>query len=205
MKKNSLLLLLPVMLLLITSCQTSRKEESNPFSSSYDTPYGTPPFDKIEESHYMPAFKEGIRREKEEIEAIVSNQEEPTFENTILPFDQSGELLTKVRRVFFNLKSAHTNDSIQAIAKEVSPMLSKHSDEIMMNMELFERVKSVYENMDEQDLDDSQKRVVTKYYEDFVRNGAELNESDQERLKEINTRLSSLSLEFGGNLLAETA
>ncbi len=204
MKKNSLLLLLPVMLLLITSCQTSRKEESNPFSSSYDTPYGTPPFDKIEESHYMPAFKEGIRREKEEIEAIVSNQEEPTFENTILPFDQSGELLTKVRRVFFNLKSAHTNDSIQAIAKEVSPMLSKHSDEIMMNMELFERVKSVYENMDEQDLDDSQKRVVTKYYEDFVRNGAELNESDQERLKEINTRLSSLSLEFGENLLAET-
>ncbi|MGM0377382.1 MAG: M3 family metallopeptidase [Bacteroidota bacterium] len=203
MKKTSLLLL-PVMLLLITSCQTSQNEESNPFFSSYDTPYETPPFDEIDESHYMPAFKEGMKQENEEIEAIVSNQEKPTFENTILPFDQSGELLTNVSRVFFNLKSAHTNDSIQSLAKEVSPMLSKHRDEIMMNMELFERVKSVYENMDGQDLNDSQKRVVNKYYEDFVRNGAELNETDQKRLKELNTKLSSLSLEFGENLLAET-
>ena len=203
MIKTNLFLLLGG-LLMITSCQSKQQEKENPFFSSYETPYGAPPFDQIDESHYMAAFKKGIEQEKQEIEAIVSNSEAPTFENTILPLDQSGELRNRVSRVFFNLRSAKTNDKIQELAKEISPMLSKHSDGIMMNMELFERVKEVYENMDEQGLNDSQKRVVTKYYEDFVRNGAELNNEEQERLKEINTELSSLSLKFGENLLAET-
>ncbi|MFO8001985.1 MAG: M3 family metallopeptidase [Marinilabilia sp.] len=198
------ILFLPVAFLLMTGCQTSQEEKGNPFFSAYDTPFETPPFEEIEEAHYMPAFREGIKQEEQEIEAIVSNSEEPTFENTILPLDQSGDLVYKVSRVFFNMRSADTNDKIQELAKEISPMLSEHRDGIMMNMDLFERVKEVYENMDSSDLTDSQERVVTKYYEDFVRNGAELGEDDQERLKKINTELSSLSLEFGENLLAET-
>lgn len=197
-------LLLPMALLLLTACQTTSDEKENPFFSSWDTPFETPPFHEIEDGHYMPAFKEGIKQQEEEIEAIISQSEEPTFENTILPFDQSGELLYKVSRVFFNLRSANTNDSIQSLARELSPMLSAHSDGIMMNLDLFERVKTVYNNMETSDLDDSQKRVVTKYYEDFVRNGANLGEKKQERLKELNSTLSSLSIEFGENLLAET-
>ena len=196
--------LLPMTLLFMTACQSGTSDKTNPFFTSYDTPFETPPFNEIEESHFMPAFKEGIKRHEAEIDAIVNNSEAPTFANTILPFDQSGKLLYKVSRVFFNLRSANTNDSIQAIAREVSPMLSEHNDNIMMNMKLFERVKSVYENLESSELDDSQKRVVTKYYEDFVRNGALLEGKDQERLKEINARLSTLSLEFGENLLAET-
>jgi peptidyl-dipeptidase Dcp len=196
--------LLPMALLFMTACQSETEDKTNPFFTVYDTPFETPPFNEIDESHYMPAFKEGIKHHEAEIDAIVNSSEAPTFENTILPFDQSGKLLYKVSRVFFNLRSADTNDSIQAIAREVSPMLSEHNDNIMMNMKLFERVKSVYENLESSELDDSQKRVVTKYYEDFVRNGALLEGEDQERLKEINTRLSTLTLEFGENLLAET-
>ncbi len=197
-------MLLPMALLLMTACQSSPGEKENPFFSTYDTPFETPPFHEIDESHYMPAFEEGIKQHSAEIEAIVSNSADPTFENTILPFDQSGELLYKVSRVFFNLRSANTNDSIQSMAREVSPMLSQHSDAIMMNMDLFNRVKEVYNSMDDSDLDASQKRVVTKYYEDFVRSGANLNAEDQTRLKELNTELSSLTLGFGENLLAET-
>ncbi|MDI3520669.1 MAG: peptidyl-dipeptidase Dcp [Anaerophaga sp.] len=196
--------LLPMALMFLTACQSGTEDKTNPFFTVYDTPFETPPFNEIEESHYLPAFKEGIKQHEAEINTIVNNSEAPTFENTILPFDQSGKLLYKISRVFFNLRSADTNDSIQAIAREVSPMLSEHSDNIMMNMKLFERVKSVYENLESSDLDDSQKRVVTKYYEDFVRNGALLKGDDQKRLKEINTRLSTLTLEFGENLLAET-
>ncbi len=152
----------------------------------------------------MPAFEKGIEQAEAEIEGIVSNSEAPTFENTVLPLDQSGALLSKVSSVFFPLRSADTNDSIQSIAREVSPMLTQHYDGIMMNMDLFARVKEVYDNMESSNLNDSQKRVVNKYYDDFVRNGANLIAEEQDRLKDINKRLSSLSLEFGENLLAET-
>ncbi|PWE00758.1 M3 family metallopeptidase [Marinilabilia rubra] len=198
------LFLLPVAVFMFAACQSGPKEEENPFFTEYETPHQVPPFDKIKESHYMPAFKEGMKQQKAEIEAIVSSSEAPDFENTILALDQSGALLDKVTSVFYPLRSADTNDSIQSIAREVSPMYSQHSDAIMMNMDLFGRVKAVYENMDEAGLNDSQKRVTTKYYKDFVRNGANLNSEDQERLKEINTKLSSQTLEFGENLLAET-
>jgi peptidyl-dipeptidase Dcp len=197
-------LLLAILPLLIMACQTNTETEKNPFFLSWDTPFETPPFDEIEESHYMPAFKEGISQQNSEIEAIISNPDVPTFNNTILPFDQSGQLLKKVRRVFFNLRSANTNDKIQELAREISPMLSQHSDEIMMNLELFDRVKKVYNSIEASDLNSSQQRVVSKIFEDFVRNGANLNKQDQERLKELNTSLSSLTLEFGENLLAET-
>jgi peptidyl-dipeptidase Dcp len=198
------LLFLPVALLLLAGCQTGVEKKENPFFSTYETPHEVPPFDQIEVSHFMPAFEKGIEQAEAEIENIASSSEAPTFENTILPLDQSGELLSKVSSVFFPLRSADTNDSIQSIARDVSPMLTQHRDGIMMNMDLFARVQEVYENMDSSNLNDSQKRVVTKYYEDFVRNGANLIAEDQDRLKDINTKLSALSLEFGENLLAET-
>lgn len=197
-------MIFPVALLFIAGCQTDTKKEENPFFSTYETPHEVPPFDQIEVSHFMPAFEKGIEQAEAEIEGIVSNSEAPTFENTVLPLDQSGALLSKVSSVFFPLRSADTNDSIQSIAREVSPMLTQHYDGIMMNMDLFARVKEVYDNMESSNLNDSQKRVVNKYYDDFVRNGANLIAEEQDRLKDINKRLSSLSLEFGENLLAET-
>ncbi|PRZ00200.1 peptidyl-dipeptidase Dcp [Marinilabilia salmonicolor] len=199
------LFLIPLAVGVLASCQSKDSEESvNPFFAEYETPFEAPPFDEIEESHYLPAFKEGIKQAQEEVETIAVNPEAPTFENTILALDQSGELLTKVSSVFYPLRSAVSNDSIQSIAREISPLMSQHRDAVMMNMDLFARVKEVYENMDTAGLDDSQKRVVTKYYQDFVRSGANLNPEEQERLKAINTELSSLTLKFGEHLLAET-
>lgn len=197
------ILLLPMTLLLLAGCQ-SPKEQTNPFLSTYETPFGVPPFHEITNSHYLPAFKEGIKEQEAEVEAIVNNSEPATFENTLLAFDRSGIILTRVRRVFFNLQSANTNDSIQMLAREVLPMLTGHRDGIMMNMELFNRVKAVHESMEDAGLDAAQKRVVDKYYQDFVRNGANLNADDQKRLKELNTELSTLAFEFGEHLLAET-
>ncbi|RCW38266.1 M3 family metallopeptidase [Marinilabilia salmonicolor] len=199
------LFLIPLAVGVLVSCQSKDSEESvNPFFAEYETPFEAPPFDEIEESHYLPAFKEGIKQAQEEVETIAVNPDAPTFENTILALDQSGELLTKVSSVFYPLRSAVSNDSIQSIAREISPLMSQHRDAVMMNMDLFARVKEVYENMDTAGLDDSQKRVVTKYYQDFVRSGANLNPEEQERLKAINTELSSLTLKFGEHLLAET-
>ncbi len=200
---KQLFLFLPMALLLLSGCQAP-KEESNPFLTAWNTPFEVPPFDKIKESNYLQAFNEGIKQQEAEIEAIVNNSDPATFENTILPFDGSGEILTKVQPVFFNLQSADTNDSLQLLAREVVPMLTQHRDGIMMNMPLFNRVKAVHEALGSSDLDDGQKRVVEKYYQDFVRNGANLNAEDQAKLKELNKELSTLSLQFGENLLAET-
>lgn len=125
------------------SAQTSMSE--NPFYTEYDTPFRTPPFDKIKEAHYLPAFKEGITQQQKEIEAIASNPAPPTFQNTIVALERSGALLTKVSDVFFNLTGSNTNDNLQAIAVEVSPLLSKNEDDINLNARLFARVKAVYQ------------------------------------------------------------
>ena len=202
--KTLILLLIPG-IVFFNACKNSDKSDSsNPFFVQWDTPFGVPPFDRIKNKHYMPAFKEAIRQDNEEIAAIVDNGEEPTFENTILPLDKSGDLLTSVRRVFFNLSDANTNDSMQAMALEIAPMLSSHYDDIMMNDTLFKKIKVVYESRELSGLDKSQIRVVEKYYEDFVRNGAELNQADKEKLRKLNEELTSLSVRFGQNLLAET-
>ncbi len=206
MKK--LLLGIFVLGLAISSCQTEKKENlttmNNPFFKEWDTPFGVPPFDEIKEEHYVPAIKEGIKEQQAEIDAIVANSAEPTFENTILEFDKSGKLLSKVSGVFSPLSSANTNEKMQAIAREISPLTTQHRDNILMNPVLFEKVKAVYEKRNSLNLDAEQLRVTEKYYQDFVRNGANLSAKDQEKLKEINTELSSLSLQFGENLLAET-
>ena len=176
----------------------------NPFLKEWATPFGVPPFDEIQEDHYIPAVKEGIRIQDSEIQNIVESTEEPTFENTVLVLDKSGELLNKVASVFYPLNSANTNDNMQALAREISPLLTQHNDNISLNPELFARIKAIYEKRNELSLDAEQLRVIEKYYQDFVRGGANLSIEDQEKLRSLNEELSKLSLQFGENLLAET-
>ena len=194
--------------LFLGSCTTRKKETTanmeNPFFTEWTTTFGVPPFDEIKEEHYIPAVEEGIKQQQAEIDAIVANTAEPNFENTILVYDKSGQLLDKVQSVFGPLNSANTNDEMQALARQISPMMTKHRDGISMNPALFNKVKAVYDKRNEMGLDDQQLRVVEKIYQDFARNGANLSPEDQEKLKKINEELAPLSLKYGENLLAET-
>ncbi|MDP3914673.1 MAG: M3 family metallopeptidase [Bacteroidota bacterium] len=189
-----------------TACNTSKepkRDMSNPFFSEYNTPFQVPPFSEIKLEHFMPAIDAGIEEQLAEIKAITGNKEEPSFENTILAFDQSGELLRKAG-IFSTLKSANTNDEMQALAREITPKMSAHRDNIMLNKDLFTRVKAIYEKRNEMNLDADQLRVVEKYYQDFERNGANLPDEQQAELRKLNEELSMLSLNFGENMLAET-
>ena len=194
----------------LASCTTEPKpqpevEKPNPFLSEYTTPFQVPPFDQIKNEHYLPAFEAGMKEQLAEVEAIVNNAEPATFENTILPYDKSGQTLNRVSNVFFNLNECLTNDEMVAIAEQVLPLLSKHSDSIMMNPKLFERIDYVYQHRNETGLDDQQIRVVEKYHQDFMRHGAGLPADKQAELSRINEQLSTLSLQFGNNLLKENA
>ncbi|MBL7971045.1 MAG: M3 family metallopeptidase [Prolixibacteraceae bacterium] len=193
--------------LIVSACNTSKEQKrdmSNPFFSEYQTPFQVPPFNEIKLEHYLPAIEAGINDQLAEIKAITDNKEEPAFDNTILAFDQSGQLLNKAALVFFNLNSANTNDEMQALAREITPKLSAHSDNIMLNKELFARVKAIYEKRNELNLDAEQLRVVEKYYRDFERSGANLPDDKQAELRKLNEELSMLELKFGENTLAET-
>ena len=194
--------------LALFSCTTQKKETAenmeNPFFTTWTTPFGVPPFDEIKEEHFIPAIEEGIKQHQAEIDAIVAGTEEPTFASTILALDKSGQLLDKVQGVFGPMNSANTSDSLQAIARKISPMMTRHRDGISMNAELFKKVKAVYEKRADSGLDDQQLRVVEKIYQDFERNGANLSVDDQEKLKKINEQHAALSLKYGENLLAET-
>lgn len=202
MKTNTLLILsLSVML---SSCSQKKQAVDNPFLKNYETTYGIPPFEKIENKHYMPAFDAGISEHKAEIEKIVSNTDAPTFENTILAMEYSGKLLTKVSQVFFNLTEANTNDELQNIAKEISPKLSLHEDEILLNDKLFQRVKAVYDQKDKLSLNQEQAKLLDETFKSFIRSGANLTPKQKERVKKINEELSLLTLQFGDNVLAET-
>ena len=191
----------------LASCTNKEKPaaENNPFFSDYGTPFETPAFDKIKNEHYIPAFEEGMKQQKAEIDVIIKNRAVPDFQNTILAYDKSGELLDKVGGVFFNLTECLSSDEMQNIAAEIMPKMSAHGDEIAMNPLLFEKIKYVYDNRHNMNLDDQQIRVTEKYYNDFIRSGAGLNDADKETLKAINEKLSLLSLQFGNNLLAENA
>lgn len=182
----------------------NQEVETNPFLSEYDTPFGVPPFEQIKPEHYKPAFEQGMKEQIAEIEAIVNNPEAPTFENTIVALDQSGQLLNKVSYVFFGQTNANTNDSLQALSREMSPLLSKHGDDITMNAGLFARVKAVRESADTANLDKEQMKLLDEIYKDFVRNGANLDAEKQEQLRKLNTEISSLQVQFGQNMLAET-
>ncbi len=198
MKKTFLLLFIAG--LLLCSCL---KQEENPFFSEFDTPFQVPPFDKIQEEHYLPAFKEGMELQNMEIEAIVNNPETPTFENTIEAMESTGSLLRKVGSVFGVLNGSMTNDNMQKIAREVAPLRSRHRDNIRLNEKLFQRIKTVYDQKDKLDLTTEQNTLLVKYYKDFVRSGANLDEEKKTRLKEINQELSILTVKFGENVLKE--
>ncbi|TVQ96958.1 MAG: hypothetical protein EA398_15215 [Deltaproteobacteria bacterium] len=197
--------LLPVLLTIIfvTGCQAPAPDV-NPLLSEFDTPFGAPPFDRIDDEHYLPAIKEGIRQHKLEIEELISNPEPPTFENTIVAYDNAGGLLRRVNPVFGGLRGAETNPRLQEIARETTPLLSAHSNEISMNQDLFARIQTVYENRFDKNLDAEQLRVVEMYYRDFERNGAALPEDKREELARLRERMSMVSLELSENMLAET-
>ncbi len=201
MKKTPLIMML-VCSLTVISC--TNKADNNPLLNEWKTPFEIPPFDQIKVDHFMPAYTEAMKRHNEEIEAIVNNKEEATFENTIAAYDASGELLDRVSSVFSNVQGTKSNDSIMSIAKELSPLVSKHYNEIIMNAGLFKRIKSVYDNRDSLGLNPEQLRLVTEIYKDFERSGANLPEDKKEELKKINQEIASLQLTFSQNLLTET-
>jgi len=178
--------------------------EMNPFLIDYDTPYQIPPFEKIKVSHYEPAFEEGMKQHLSEIESIANNNEEETFKNTIVELERTGKLLDKVSRVFFNLLGANTNDEMDLLASKISPILSSHYDKISLNEKLFKRVKTIHDQRNDLDLTTEQMRLLTETHKSFVRSGALLSEESMEKLKEINKKLSSLSIDFDQNVLKET-
>ncbi|MFC1555141.1 M3 family metallopeptidase [candidate division KSB1 bacterium] len=186
--------------ILTMACSTTPE---NPFFTEYDTPFGVAPFSEITDDHYMPAFLEGIKQVEQEVDVIVSNTEEPTFENTVEALEFAGEQLNKVSNVFYNLTSAHTNDSLQKISTDIAPLTSKLNDDINLNPELFAKVKAVYEKKDELNLNTEQKMLLDEAYKGFVRGGANLNEADQAKLREINSELAVLTIKFGENVLKE--
>ncbi|RED93177.1 M3 family metallopeptidase [Marinoscillum furvescens] len=177
---------------------------NNPFLEPYNTPFEVPPFDRIKNEHYMPALKEGISKARAEIQAIADSDEAPTFKNTIEAMEAGGDLLERVTSVLFNLNSAETNDELQAVARDASPLLSEFDNEIKQNEKLWQRIKDVYSRKEEFDLTDEQKMLLEKTYKGFVRSGADLDGKRKERYKEVAIELSKLSLQFGENLLAET-
>ena len=176
----------------------------NPLLQKFNTKYTTAPFSQIKTEHFKPAFKEAIKIAKSEIDAIANNPVVPTFENTIEALEFSGQTLDRLSAVFFNLNAAETNESIQKIAQQVSPWLSEFANDIRLNAELFKRVRLVYDIKDEMPLTPEQDMLLTKKYRSFVRNGANLNEEDKAKLREIDKKLSKLTLRFGENVLAET-
>ena len=185
-------------------CGSAMAKGGNPFLGKYTTPYGIPPFEQIKVEHYKPAFVKGMEEHKKEIDAIVNNKKPATFENTIAALDRCGELLNKVASVFYGQNSACTSDEMQAVSREISPLLSQHSDDITMNAALFKRVKYVYDHQSEEKLDKEQKKLLEETYKSFVRSGANLSADKQEQLRKLNQEISMLQLTFGQNMLAET-
>lgn len=177
---------------------------SNPLLEKFNMPFSTAPFSKIKTEHFKPAFIEAIANARKEIDSIINLQENPSFKNTIEALDFSGKTLNRITSIFFNLNSAETNDDIQRIAQEVSPLLTEFSNDINLNKYLFSRVHAVYKIKDKLNLTVEQNMLLTKKYKSFVRNGAHLKAKDKENLRKIDTDLAKLKLIFGENLLAET-
>ncbi|MFO8067575.1 MAG: M3 family metallopeptidase [Bacteroidales bacterium] len=194
-----------VLFFILTSIiMTSCKNDKNPLLADFNTPFDTPPFSAIKHEHYLPAFKAAISESKEEIEKIANNPEAPNFKNTIESLSLSGSKLSTISNIFFNLNQAETDEKMQNIAREISPLLSDHSSDVLFNDKLFKRIKSVYDNKNKFDLNIEQTSLLDKTYKNFARNGADLSEDKKARLREISKELSELSLKFNDNVLAET-
>ncbi len=195
MKKT---LLITTIIMATMSCT-----DKNPFLSEWDTPYGIPDFGKIEEKHYIPAIEEGIRQQEAEIDAIIANTDAPTFENVVEAYEKSGAVLGRVTSVLFNVSESDATESLQKIVEQALPLISVHSDNIMMNPDFFAKVDVLFKDMDNLGLTREQQMVLKKLHNGFVKNGIALGEAEQARMREINLELSSLSNTFGNNLLAE--
>ena len=200
MKKTFYLFLI---IFLSLGCQNNGAE-MNPFLKEYDTPYQIPPFEKIEFSHYEPAFEVGMKQHLSDIDSIAANKEQPTFENTIAELERSGKTLDKVSSVFFNLLGSNTSDEMDALAVKISPILSSHNDSILLNTDLFNRIKTLHEQKESLGLTTEQARLLDETYKRFVRSGANLSNSEMKRLVDINSSLSTLSVKFDQNVLKET-
>jgi len=201
---KKIIIIMMAALVVVVSCTTEKKEPVNPFFTEWQTPFGVPPFDKINNGHYMPALDSAIALAKTEIAAITASAEAPTFANTIATYDRGGQLLTKVAGVFYAQTSANTNDSLQTIEMELAPKMSAFSDEVLLNAELFKKIKAVYDNRANEQLNDEQLFLLENLYKSFVRNGANLNPEDQEKLKKLNLEISVLAVKFNQNVLSET-
>lgn len=204
---NKLLTLLTataICMAIFAGCSEDEAMTENPFFEPSTLPFEAPDFDAISIEDYRPAFEEGMKRHLAQMDSIATNPEEPTFENTIVAMEKSGQLLQRVSMVFYNLTSAHTNEDLQEIQAEMAPKLAAHSDDIFLNSDLFERVQTLYENRDELNLDDASLKLLEDTYRDFVRAGALLTDEEQQRMREINERVSTLTTQFDENLLKMT-
>lgn len=193
----------------LSACGSSGKktdtvETGNPLLAEFTTPFGVPPFEKIKLEDYKPAFIQGMEEQMQEIDAIVNQRSVPDFDNTVAALDQSGALLRRVRTIFSGQNSANTNDEMQALSRELSPLLSKHDDDINLNPGLFARIKEVYDNRSKFGLDKEQNKLLEETYKNFVRGGANLPEDKQAKLRELNSEIAMLQLTFGQNMLKET-
>ncbi|MEW6368940.1 MAG: M3 family metallopeptidase [Acidobacteriota bacterium] len=186
------------------AAEEKTRAADNPFLKPYNTPFDTPPFDRIRNEHYMPAFEEGMRRQLAEIDALLADPAQPDFKNTFDRLDKTGLLLYEVSATFFSLYSAETNEEMQAIAQEIAPKLSAHRDSIAQNEKLFRRLDAVYQAREKLSLTPEQRFLLESLYKEFVRAGAKLDEKQKARLREINQELSVLRVKFGNNVLAET-
>ncbi len=191
-----------IALLSIISCKPKMTE--NPLLTDSKNPFGAPAFDKIKNEDYKPAFEVAIKEGKAQIDSIVNNPEAPSFDNTIVALEYSGRKLSNIQSIFFNLNEACTDSVMQAVALEVSPMLTEYSNDILLNEKLFARIKKVYESKDSLKLNEEQARLLEETYKSFARNGANLPEEAKKRFKELDSELSQLSLVFGQNVLAAT-
>ena len=176
---------------------------SNPFLTEWENEYRIPSFDQIEEAHYIPAIEAGIAQQQAEIEAIIADSAEPTFENVVVAYERSGAILDRVSSVLFNVSESDATESLQKIVEQALPLISVHSDNIFMNPGFFAKVEKLYNEIDNLGLNQEQKMTLKKMYNAFVKNGIALSEADQARMREINLELSSLSNTFGNRLLAE--
>jgi peptidyl-dipeptidase Dcp len=201
---KSTIYLLIIVTMAISCSPAEKSKDQNPFFTEFDTPYGLPPFDKIETAHFLPAFERGIEEQKGEIEAITNGAELVTFENTIEALEMSGAMLNRINGVFYNYQSSLSSEELQQVAKTLSPIMSAHADDILLNAKLFERVNTVYRNRESLSLSREQQTLLDKTYKRFVRGGALLDGPAQERLRAINEELGLLSLKYGDNVLAET-
>ena len=201
--KRAFIIIMTVALVAV-SCTSGKKEAVNPFFAEWKTPFGVPPFDQIKNEHYLTAIDSGIALARLQIAEITGNEDAPTFANTVAKYDRADELLSKVAAVFYSQTSASTNDTLEALQMEIAPRVSAFSDEVLLNAELFGRIKTVWENRDSTQLSAEELFLLDNLYKSFVRNGALLGPEDQEKLKKMNQELSVLTVRFSQNVLAET-